>query len=275
MRVARCRRQSGSASWYRGQFEVSMRPPDWRHGLIHAQAAPRCRACCRWSELPCRAPAMRGKRVCRLHGVKGGGPKGERNGAYRTGRYTAEAKAERRQVRMLIRGLRHLIDASEYAQQAPHFAARAVFRVLQGNRARPARGVTSKGRDALPESPGESPGHCYPLHWPTALSRPGPTCGVLLHAQATPRCRARCRRSKLPCRAEVPLADVRPYGALKYRAFSVGASVKHASRRVSPWTASLLRRMLNPASRWRRGCDYACRGLATESWARTIRASVP
>ena len=56
---------------------------------------------------------MRGKTVCRLHGGKGGGPKGERNGAYRTGRHTAEAKAERRQVRMLTRELRHLIDSSE------------------------------------------------------------------------------------------------------------------------------------------------------------------
>jgi hypothetical protein len=56
---------------------------------------------------------MRSRSVCRLHGGKGGGPKGKRNGAYRTGRYTAEAIAERRQVRMLIRGLRHLIDSSE------------------------------------------------------------------------------------------------------------------------------------------------------------------
>ena len=56
---------------------------------------------------------MRGKRVCRLHGGKGGGLKGEKNGAYRTGRYTAEAKAERRQMQMLIRSLRHLIDSSE------------------------------------------------------------------------------------------------------------------------------------------------------------------
>ena len=54
---------------------------------------------------------MRGKRVYRLHGGKGGGPRGERNGPYPTGRYTAEAKAERRQVRMLIRELRHLIDS--------------------------------------------------------------------------------------------------------------------------------------------------------------------
>ena len=38
-----------------------------------------------------------------------------RNGAYPTGRYTAEAKAmaKRRQVRMLIRELRHLIDSGE------------------------------------------------------------------------------------------------------------------------------------------------------------------
>jgi hypothetical protein len=28
---------------------------------------------------------MRGKSVCRLHGGKGGDPKGEKNGAYRTG----------------------------------------------------------------------------------------------------------------------------------------------------------------------------------------------
>ena len=56
---------------------------------------------------------MRGKTVCRLNGGKGGGPKGKRNGAYRTGRYTAEAKAERREFRKLIRELRHLIDSGD------------------------------------------------------------------------------------------------------------------------------------------------------------------
>ena len=56
---------------------------------------------------------MQNKTVCRLHGGKGGGPKGERNGAYRTGRYTAEAKTERRRLRSLIRELRSLIDSSE------------------------------------------------------------------------------------------------------------------------------------------------------------------
>ena len=54
------------------------------------------------SKLPCRGPAIRGTLVCRLHGGKGGGPKGDRNGAYRTGRYTTEAKAERREQRTLM-----------------------------------------------------------------------------------------------------------------------------------------------------------------------------
>ena len=83
--------------------------PDWKRALAYAQAAPRCRARCRLSKPPCRGPAMRGRPVCRLHGGKGGGPKGERNGAYRTGPYTAEAKAERREQRALIRELRRLI----------------------------------------------------------------------------------------------------------------------------------------------------------------------
>ena len=43
---------------------------------------------------------MRGRPVCRLHGGKGGGPKSERNGAYRTGRYTAEAKAGKAERRV-------------------------------------------------------------------------------------------------------------------------------------------------------------------------------
>ena len=56
---------------------------------------------------------MRSRRVCRLHGAKGGGPKGKRDGAYRTGRYTAAAKAERQAARALIRELRRLINAGD------------------------------------------------------------------------------------------------------------------------------------------------------------------
>ena len=56
---------------------------------------------------------MRSRPVCRLHGDTRGGPKGERNGAYRTGRYAGEAKAERQAARALIRELRWLIDAGD------------------------------------------------------------------------------------------------------------------------------------------------------------------
>jgi hypothetical protein len=56
---------------------------------------------------------MRGKAVCRLHGGKGGGPTGERNGADRTGRYTAAAKAEQLAARALLRQLKELIDAGD------------------------------------------------------------------------------------------------------------------------------------------------------------------
>ena len=56
---------------------------------------------------------MRRRPVCRLHGGKGGGPSGERNGAYQTGRYSAEAKAERRATKVLLTELRRLIKSGE------------------------------------------------------------------------------------------------------------------------------------------------------------------
>src|SRR5262249_61495028 len=87
--------------------------PDWTSALAMARAAPRCRARCRLSKLPCRQPAMRNKPVCRLHGAEGGGPKGERNGAYRSGRYTLEAKAERREQRAAVRQMLRLIELAE------------------------------------------------------------------------------------------------------------------------------------------------------------------
>jgi hypothetical protein len=52
---------------------------------------------------------MRGRPVCRVHGGKGGGQTGERNDAYRTGRYTTETRAERKEEHTLIRELRRLI----------------------------------------------------------------------------------------------------------------------------------------------------------------------
>jgi hypothetical protein len=65
--------------------------------------SPRCGARTR-AGTPCRAPAVAGKRRCRMHGgAKGSGaPLGNRN-ALKDGLHTREAIAERRAVRQLIR----------------------------------------------------------------------------------------------------------------------------------------------------------------------------
>jgi hypothetical protein len=73
--------------------------------------APRCGARTR-SGMPCRSPAVRGKRRCRMHGgAQGSGaPLGDRN-ALRHGHYTAKAIAARRAIRALLRESRELIQA--------------------------------------------------------------------------------------------------------------------------------------------------------------------
>jgi hypothetical protein len=70
------------------------------------QEAPRCGARTRQGK-PCQSPIVKGKRRCRMHGGAPGtgAPKGERNGNYRHGFYTAEAMAERRALRELLREL--------------------------------------------------------------------------------------------------------------------------------------------------------------------------
>lgn len=47
--------------------------------------------------------------VCRMHGAGGGASKGNKN-ALKHGRYTAEAIAERRVIRELLRDNRELLD---------------------------------------------------------------------------------------------------------------------------------------------------------------------
>jgi hypothetical protein len=65
--------------------------------------APRCSAHCKHTKQPCRNPAVRGKKVCRMHGAFAGAPRGERHGNYRHGRRTIAAKETRRRVREMIR----------------------------------------------------------------------------------------------------------------------------------------------------------------------------
>ena len=80
----------------RGGDEMSKSPMDKAH------EAPRCTARSKRSGQRCRAPAVRGWRVCRMHGARGGAPEGERNGNYRHGARTKEAI----ELTKLIRKLR-------------------------------------------------------------------------------------------------------------------------------------------------------------------------
>ena len=72
-------------------------------------SSPRCGAKTR-SGSPCNAPAVRGKKRCRMHGGApgSGAPRGNQN-ALKHGRFTRQALVERRQLRDLLRQSRALI----------------------------------------------------------------------------------------------------------------------------------------------------------------------
>jgi hypothetical protein len=65
--------------------------------------AKRCQARSKRTGNPCRAPAVKGWDVCRMHGARGGAPKGRRNGNYRHGGRTAETVATQRAISQLLR----------------------------------------------------------------------------------------------------------------------------------------------------------------------------
>ena len=77
------------------------RQPDSLKNCLRCQARTKRRT-------SCRAPAVQGKRVCRMHGgAKGtGAPKGEANGLWKHGGWSDEAVALRRQVSVLLRSVR-------------------------------------------------------------------------------------------------------------------------------------------------------------------------
>jgi hypothetical protein len=71
-----------------------------------AHEAPRCKAKSKRTGQRCRAPAVRGRPVCRMHGAGGGAPRGKRNGNFRHGGRTKEATDASRYVNALARLLR-------------------------------------------------------------------------------------------------------------------------------------------------------------------------
>ncbi len=49
---------------------------------------------------------MRGRKVCHIHGGKGGAPKGERNGNYKFGLHTNEIVGLKREIAGIVRAAR-------------------------------------------------------------------------------------------------------------------------------------------------------------------------
>jgi hypothetical protein len=71
--------------------------------MHRCNAAPRCGAKSKRTGQPCRSPAVKGYRVCRMHGARGGAPKGKRNGNFRHGARTKEAIQAVKYVNLLSR----------------------------------------------------------------------------------------------------------------------------------------------------------------------------
>jgi hypothetical protein len=81
--------------------------------LANMARARRCGAKTRAGH-PCKQAAVTGRARCRMHGgAKGaGGPRGARNGNFKHGIYTHEAKTTRKAMRENVREIKALIQAS-------------------------------------------------------------------------------------------------------------------------------------------------------------------
>lgn len=73
--------------------------------------APRCTATAKTTRSRCKAPAVKGWNVCRMHGARGGAPSGLANGRWRHGNRTREADALRRAVSELVTQARRTAKA--------------------------------------------------------------------------------------------------------------------------------------------------------------------
>src|SRR5277367_6231353 len=101
------RRSSGtSAPRPRGEGGAKKVENSPMHWPMHL--ASRCHAKSKRTGLPCRAPAVRGAEVCRMHGAGGGARKGNKN-AVKHGAMVAESIALRREVQALARMARKTI----------------------------------------------------------------------------------------------------------------------------------------------------------------------
>ena len=65
--------------------------------------APRCPAKAKRTGKRCRAPAVKGWRVCRVHGARGGAPRGKAHGMWKHGGRSYEVRAIRALTAALCR----------------------------------------------------------------------------------------------------------------------------------------------------------------------------
>ena len=84
--------------------------------VLRLRAAPRCHSRSKRTKLPCQAPAVRGHKVCRFHGARGGAPKGNRN-AWKHGLHSADWLAEKGRLRAIIKTSRALIKKARLRVQ--------------------------------------------------------------------------------------------------------------------------------------------------------------
>jgi hypothetical protein len=95
-----------------------MRQADIARRLSNLAKARRCGAKTRAGH-PCRQAAVRERNRCRMHGgAEGsGGPWGNRNGNFKHGLHTREAKSIRRSVRAKTQEIRELIQVCSLRKQ--------------------------------------------------------------------------------------------------------------------------------------------------------------
>ena len=91
------------------QSQAHADSPAWARNMKLAHQSQRCRARRKSDGGPCQGPAVKGRRVCRMHGAKAGAPCGARNGRFVHGSHTLEAKAEMKQARAELASLRAML----------------------------------------------------------------------------------------------------------------------------------------------------------------------